>query len=153
LMLILSRKMQVVLGNQRERRWDRSVADTMVDLHRKTLAVVGLGNIGQNIARLSRSLGMRVLGCRRTPRPTPYVDRVFPVVELRDMLAEADYLAVAAPLTRDTEGMLGPAEFQALKRGAIYINVSRGPVAQEPALLAALQSGHVAAAGLDVFAV
>src|SRR5207245_10210522 len=69
------------------------------------------------------------------------------------MLAEADYVAVALPLTARTEGMLGAGEFAAMKKGAVYINVSRGNVAQEEALLEALQSGHVAAAGLDVFAV
>ncbi len=68
------------------------------------------------------------------------------------MLAEADYVAVAMPLTAHTEGMLGPAEFEAMKHGTIYINVSRGGVAQEKALLAALHSGRAAAAGLDVFA-
>ena len=69
------------------------------------------------------------------------------------MLAEADVVAVAAPLTAATTGMLGPAEFAAMKRGVLYVNVSRGGVAQEAALLEALRSGHVAAAGLDVFAV
>jgi phosphoglycerate dehydrogenase-like enzyme len=68
------------------------------------------------------------------------------------MLAEAAYVAVAAPLTRHTEGMLGPAEFQAMKPGAFYINVSRGGIAQEAALLEALQSGRLAGAGLDVLA-
>jgi phosphoglycerate dehydrogenase-like enzyme len=96
---------------------------------------------------------MRVLGCRRTVRPTPDVDRVYPCKEMHAMLAEADYVAVAAPLTRHTEGMLGQAEFNAMKRGAVYVNVSRGAVAQEKALLEALRSGRVAAAGLDVFAV
>jgi phosphoglycerate dehydrogenase-like enzyme len=96
---------------------------------------------------------MRIVGCRRTPRYTPYVDRLYPSGEMRAMLAEADYVAVAAPLTKHTGGMLGPAEFAAMKPGVRYVNVSRGPVAQEQALLAALQSGHVAAAAMDVFAV
>jgi phosphoglycerate dehydrogenase-like enzyme len=80
------------------------------------------------------------------------VDRLYPLAELHAMLAEADALAVAAPLTRHTEGILGPAEFQAMKRGLLYVNVSRGGIAQEKALLAALETGQVAAAGLDVFA-
>jgi phosphoglycerate dehydrogenase-like enzyme len=153
LMTLLTRNLHTVLRNQQQRHWDRDVMQTMSDLHGRTLAVVGLGSIGRGIARLARAFGMRVLGCRRTDRLTPFVDRVYPCRELRAMLAEADFVAVAAPLTRHTEGMLGPAEFQAMKRGAIYVNVSRGAVAQEAALLAALRSGQVAAAGLDVFAV
>lgn len=153
MMLILSRHLQIVLRSQAERRWDRGIANTMADLHGKTLSIVGLGNIGQNIARLARAFGMRVVGCRRTGQPTPYVDRVYPLDELRSMLAEGDYVAVAAPLTAQTQGMLGAAEFAAMKRGTIYINVSRGAVAEEQALLGALQSGRLAGAGLDVFAV
>jgi phosphoglycerate dehydrogenase-like enzyme len=152
-MLIISRNLQTALANQQARRWDRSVAGTMTDLHGKTLGVVGLGNIGQNIARLAKACGMRIVGVRRTPRYTPYVDRLYAGAELHAMLAEADYVAVAAPLTRITGGLLGPPEFAAMKRGVRYINVSRGPIAQEQALLAALQSGHVAAAAMDVFAV
>ena len=152
LMLILSRNLQVAQCNQAQKKWDRSVANTMRDLHGKTIAVVGLGNIGQNIARLSKALGMRVVGCRRTPRSTPFTDRVYELADLKTMLAEAEYVAVAAPLTRETEGMLGSAEFKAMRPGAFFINVSRGPVAQDAALVAALQSGHLAGAGLDVFA-
>jgi phosphoglycerate dehydrogenase-like enzyme len=152
LMTVLARNLHIVLRNQQQRRWDRTVAGTMADLHGRTLALVGLGNIGQAIARLARAYGMQVIGCRRTGRFTPYVDRVYPLAQLHDMLTQADYVAVAAPLTAQTEGMLGPAEFAAMKPGVIYINVSRGAVAQEQALLAALQSGHVAAAGLDVYA-
>jgi phosphoglycerate dehydrogenase-like enzyme len=152
LMAMVARNLQVVLSNQGRRVWDRDVAGTMRDLHGKTLAVVGLGSIGRNIARLARGWGMRVIGCRRTDRPAPYVDRVYRSGEVHAMLADADYVAVAAPLTAHTEGMLGPAEFAAMKRGVIYVNVSRGPVAQEKALVAALESGHVAAAGLDVYA-
>ncbi len=153
LMLILSRNLHTVLRNQLAGRWDRTVAQKMADLHGKTLAVVGLGNIGQNIARLARGCGMRVVGCRRTMKQTPHVDQLYPLSELRAMLAEGDYVAVAAPLVASTTGLLGPAEFAAMKKGVIYLNLSRGPIAQEQALLLALQSGQVAAAGLDVFAV
>ena len=153
MMLILSRNLHVAQRNQAGGKWDRTVMTTMRDLHGKTLALVGLGNIGQNIARLAKAHGMRVIGCRRTNRITPFVDRQFPVIEIPAMVAEADYVAVAAPLTRHTEGMLGPKEFAAMKAGSIFINVSRGAVAQEKALRDALNSGHLAAAGLDVFAV
>ncbi len=153
LMMLLARNLHVAHINQAREAWDRTVAETMTDLRRKTLALVGLGNIGVATARLARAHGMRVVGCRRTERATPYVDRVYPLSDLKAMLAEADVLCVAAPLTRQTDGLLGPAELAALKRGALYVNVSRGGIAQEPALLEALRSGQVAAAGLDVFAV
>jgi phosphoglycerate dehydrogenase-like enzyme len=153
LMVLLARNLHLALRNEAERRWDRSIAGTMWDLHGRTLALIGLGNIGLGIARLARAYGMRVLGCRRTAKPAPYVDRLYPRSELHALLAEADVVAVAAPHTAHTEGMLGPAEFAAMKPGVIYVNVSRGGVAQEAALLEALRSGHVAAAGLDVFAV
>jgi phosphoglycerate dehydrogenase-like enzyme len=153
MMLVLARNLHVVLRHQQQERWDRDVAQTMSDLHGRTLAVVGAGNIGQAIARLARCFGMGVLGCGRTLRHRPFLDRVYPLGELHAMLAEADVVAVALPLTAQTEGMLGPAEFRAMKRGALYVNVSRGAVAQEPALLAALQSGHLAGAGLDVYTV
>src|SRR5262249_49932919 len=124
LMLMLLRNLHAAIRNQREHKWERSVAQTMADLHGKTLAVVGLGNIGQSIARLGRPHGMRVLGCRRTGRATAVADRVYPLDQLNDMLAEADVVAVAAPLTAHTEGMLGRAQFAAMKQGVIYVNVS-----------------------------
>ncbi len=125
----------------------------MRDLHGKTLAIVGLGNIGQNIARLAHGFGMRILGSRRRPQPTPMVDQVYGPSEIKAMLGEADFVAVAAPFIPQTDGLLGPAEFSAMKAGVIYINVSRGPVAQETGIVEALRSGKIAAAGLDVFAV
>jgi phosphoglycerate dehydrogenase-like enzyme len=153
LMGVVARNFQLVVRNQQQERWDRALGDSMTDLQGQTLAIIGLGNIGQSIARLARAYGMRVIGCRRTPRPTLGVDRVYPLADLHALLAAADYVAVAAPLTRHTEGMLGPREFQAMKQGVIYINVSRGGIAQEQALLGALRSGRMRAAGLDVFAV
>jgi phosphoglycerate dehydrogenase-like enzyme len=153
LLTFLARNFHAAFRNQLRGAWDRSVAGKLADLRGKTLAVIGLGDIGRSVARLGRAYGLRVVGCRRRPeRPAPEADEVYPLARLREMLAEADYIVVAAPLTSATEGLLGPAEFAAMKRGAILVNVSRGPVVQEPALLEALRGGQLSAAGLDVYA-
>ena len=138
---------------RRTRRGTAAVADTMRDLHSKTLAIVGLGNIGSNIGRLAKAFGMRVIGCKRTAKPCPGADGVYPSTELRAMLAEADHVAIAAPLTPLTDGMVGLDALQALKPRAILINVSRGPIVQEKALIEVLRNGPLGGAGLDVFAV
>lgn len=151
LMAMLARNLQIVVRNQQRQSWDRSVAKTMTDLQGKTISIVGLGNIGQSIARLAKAYGMRIVGCRRTDNSTPGIDRQYPLSELQAMLAEGDYVAVAAPLTAQTTGMLGKPEFAAMKRGAVYINISRGPVAEEFSLIEALRTGHLSAAGMDVF--
>jgi phosphoglycerate dehydrogenase-like enzyme len=153
LLILLTKSFHSAMRNQLREVWDRSVGDRLGDLRGKTLAVIGLGDIGRNVARLGRAFGMRVVGCRRRPElPVPEADRVYAVEQVRDMLSEADCVVVALPLIASTGGMLGPREFAAMKRGAIYVNVSRGPVAQEGALLEALWSGQLRAAGLDVFA-
>lgn len=153
MLLTLSRNLHVVQRNQASKAWDRSVADTMRDLHGKTLAVVGLGDIGCNIARLAKAFGMRVVGCRRTAAPCPMVDQVYPASELPAMFANADHVAIAAPLTARSEGIIGLEALRAVKQQAILVNVSRGPIVQEQALLEVLRHGPLAAAGLDVFAV
>ncbi len=152
LLILLTKNFHTAVRNQLREVWDRGVGDRIGVLYGKTLAVVGLGDIGRNVARLGRAFGMRVIGCRRRPElPAPEADRVYPVTQLRDMLTEADFVVVAMPLIASTEGLLGPGEFAVMKRGAIYVNVSRGPVAREEALVEALRSGQLAAAGLDVF--
>ena len=153
MLLILNRNLQIVERNQATKSWDRSVANTMRDLHGSTLAVVGLGNIGCNIARLAKAFGMRVIGCNRTSKPCPFADQVYPSTQLCAMFAEADHIAIAAPLTAQTEGMVGLDALQAVKPRAILVNVSRGPIVQEKALIEVLRSGHLGGAGLDVFAV
>jgi phosphoglycerate dehydrogenase-like enzyme len=153
LLILLTNNFHAAMRNQLREVWARDVGNRIGDLRGKTLAVIGLGNIGRNVARLARAFGMQVIGCRRRGElPVPEADRVYPVEQIRHMLAEADCVVVAAPLIASTEGMLGPREFAAMKPGAIYVNVSRGPVAREEALLEALRSGRLAAAGLDVFA-
>jgi phosphoglycerate dehydrogenase-like enzyme len=123
-----------------------------VELRGATLLVLGTGQIGGAVARLAGAFGLRVVGVRRHPQPTPGCDEVVGPAELRAALALADYVVIACPLTAETQGMLGHAEFAALKPGAYLLNVSRGKVVQEEALLAMLASGRLAGAYLDAHA-
>jgi D-2-hydroxyacid dehydrogenase (NADP+) len=148
-MSMLCRNLHLALRNQIAGIWDNGIAKTMTDLSSKTVAIIGLGDIGRAIARLAQPFGMRVLGSRRAPQPTPCVDQVFAATDLQPMLAEADFVVIAAPLLPDTETLLGAAQFACMKRGVYLVNVSRGAIVDEKILLEML--GHVAGAALDVF--
>ena len=147
-MLSLSRNTRAWFRHQDKHEWERHSFD---ELDGSRLAVVGLGPIGLEIARLGVALNMEVEGIRRTPQgnePCP----TFGFDSLNDVLGRADWVACALPLTPDTKDLFDTARFAAFKKGARFINVGRGELVSEPALIAALQSGHIAGAGLDVFA-
>lgn len=134
--------------DQHDRRW---TSGSVASVSGRTIAILGLGKTGQAIAGLAKALGMRVVGVRARPAPTANVDRVEPVDTLHDVLRLADYVAICLPLTPATRGLLDAAAFQALKAGAILVDVSRGGIVREAALLGALKDGRVAGAVLDVF--
>tara|TARA_B100000676_G_scaffold265341_1_gene278320 strand:- start:4767 stop:5720 length:954 start_codon:yes stop_codon:yes gene_type:complete len=117
----------------------------------KTVCVVGLGHIGRDIAKLCNAVGLRVVGTRANPQPTDNVDQVFGPDGLHKALAEADYVAVCTPKVPSTIGLIDGAAFAAMKPGACLIDVSRGGVTLADQLMAALDSGHLAGASLDVF--
>lgn len=138
------------------------------ELSRSTVGVVGFGGIGREVARRAAALGARVLAVRRresgsrqeTLSVVGSEDRVAGVAEvgvgaeaLLRLLAESDYVVVAAPATRETDGLVDEAALRGMKPGAVLINLSRGSLVDEDALLRALQSGHLRGAALDVFAV
>jgi len=119
-----------------------------------TMGIVGYGDIGRAIARRARAFGMKVLALRRRPGQSagdPLVDQVFSPEQKLDMLAASDYIAASAPLTSATRGMIGEAEFRVMKKTAVVINVGRGPVIDEAALVRALEQGRIKGAALDVF--
>ena len=118
----------------------------------KTLGIVGIGNIGRLVARFAGGLGMRVLAYDKYV-PDDEVRRrgAEPVASLEALLPQVDYLTCHTPLTDETRGMINDKTLGLMKRGAIYVNTSRGPVQQERALFEALTKGHLAAAGIDVF--
>jgi glyoxylate reductase len=126
------------------------VADLLLgrDLHGATLGLIGLGEIGRAVARRARGFGMRVLGWSRTPRR---VEGVEPR-ELPALLAESDFVSVHLALAPETRGLLGARALASLRPGAILVNTARGGIVDEAALAAALASGRLAAAALDVYA-
>jgi glyoxylate/hydroxypyruvate reductase A len=133
---------------QRERRW------APVDpfrLHGAMLCVVGLGDIGREIARSARRVGMRVIGVSRSGRPVPGVERSYRPRAIRAALAPADFIVLTVPLSDETRGLIGGAELEAMKSSAWLINIARGPVVDERALLAALRARRIGGAVLDVF--
>ena len=135
-------------ADQETHRWAQLKND---ELHGRTVLLIGLGNIGKRVARLCKAFDMTVIGTKRRVEPVPSVDRVFPTEKLHDKIPEADYVVVAAPLTPETEHMLGEAEFNSMKSSAYFVNVGRGRIAHEPSLLKALRESWIAGAYLDVF--
>jgi len=122
---------------------------------RKTLGIVGYGDIGRAIAVRCRAMEMKILALKRhlpmEGKADSLVDQYFGTNQLREMMSLCDHVAVAAPLTAETRGMIGAAEFSAMKRTAVIINVGRGPVIDEKAMIAALSEGRIRGAALDVF--
>jgi phosphoglycerate dehydrogenase-like enzyme len=150
-MLYFAKRMPRVLADQRRHHWERFALDTLPG---KTLGIVGFGHVDRAIARLARGAGLRIVAVRRTSAlsGSPDVDVVYPPAGLRTLLHESDYVVLIVPLTPETTGLLGKAELSAMKSGAVLINVGRGQLVDEPALVDALRSGHLGGAALDVFA-
>jgi phosphoglycerate dehydrogenase-like enzyme len=125
----------------------------MIDLPTKTVLIVGVGGAGAEAAKLCAALGMKVLGAdpRVTTTP-PGVSELFTPERLAERLGEADFVIVTTPETPDTRGMFDQGLFARMKRGAYFINIARGGCVVTADLIAALRSGHLAGAGLDVAA-
>jgi glyoxylate/hydroxypyruvate reductase len=117
----------------------------------RRLLVLGTGDLGGVFARAGRHLGMHVDGLSRSGRRVPAFDAVHPISRLARLLPAADVLAIAAPLTAETRGLIGPPALAALKRGAGLLNVGRGAIVDSAALAEALRAGHISSAILDVF--
>ena len=117
-----------------------------------TLAIVGFGRIGAEVGRLAKAHGMRVIGVRARPAPSPHADEVVGMDSLNDALGQADYVLNVLPLTDVTRGLFNNNIFTAMKKGAYLINTGRGHIVDEDALATALESGQLGGATLDVFA-
>ena len=149
-LLAVWKRLPEIDAAQAEHDWQTKFGRTVEGL---TLGVIGLGAIGTAVAQRARGFGMHVIGTRRSYRPGQEHDAVHELrgtADLHDVLARCDAVVVSAPGTAETENMFDAAAFAAMKEGALFCNVGRGSLVDEPALIAALESGHLGAAILDV---
>jgi phosphoglycerate dehydrogenase-like enzyme len=143
-----TQRTELFRAQQRERRW------TQVDplrLRGATLCVVGLGDIGRSIARAALGFGMRVVGVSQSGKKLAEAERVYRTRDIRKALAPSDFVVLTVPLTEATRGLIGAPELAAMKPSAWLINIARGPIVDEAALLDALRGNRLGGAVLDVF--
>jgi D-2-hydroxyacid dehydrogenase (NADP+) len=153
-LLMLARGFPHWLDAQRRRSWEPVAwRESPPDLRGQVMVVIGLGAIGREIARLARALGLTVIGVRRSPRrPDDPVDEMCAPPALHSVLPRANWVALACPLTEETRGIIGRREIELLPEGARIVNIARGEVIDEAAMIEALQTGRLGGAYLDVFA-
>ena len=151
-LLAIAKELPRFVTDQRARAWPE-VRRPLRELAGQTLFLVGLGEIGREAARLGKALGMRTVGFRRTEGPPPaHVDEVHGPQRLAELAGRADAMVVSLPLTDQTAGMIDRATIERLPASCIFVNVGRGGVVDEPALVGALRDRRIAGAVLDVFA-
>ncbi|NEU30485.1 D-2-hydroxyacid dehydrogenase [bacterium LRH843] len=149
LMLSLTRKIHTFIRNQQAKTWHHS--GLKLELHGKTVGIIGVGEIGKETAKIAKAFNMTVLGIKRSGNEEEYVDRMYTIDQLHAVLPQCDYVVVTLPLTKETHHLFGYEQFKQMKQSAFFINIGRGEIVDEQALITALQEGDIAGAGLDVF--
>jgi phosphoglycerate dehydrogenase-like enzyme len=151
-LLAVAKDLPRLIEDQRARAWPE-IRQPFRELSGQTLFLVGLGEIGREVARLGKALGMRTVGFRRTEGPPPeWVDEIHGPQRLAELAGRADAMVVSLPLTDQTAGLIDRATIERLPPGCIFVNIGRGAVVDEPALVDALRDRRIAGAVLDVFA-
>ncbi|MDN5331752.1 MAG: hypothetical protein PWP45_977 [Tepidanaerobacteraceae bacterium] len=152
-MLMFARGLAAFFEQQKRKVWDKNVRTA--ELFEKTLGIVGAGNIGSEIARLGKAFGMKVVGLNRSGRIqgnyAQIYDKMYDIGSLLELLSKSDFVVCAVPLTPATWHLFGEEQFKAMKSSAYFINIARGAVVDEEALIKALKEGWIAGAALDVF--
>lgn len=151
LTLSLARRLPRAFDSQRNGGWFRASRREVIELHGAHALVLGYGAIGRRIAELALCFGMKVTAVKRTPAEENGTVRVETIDALPALLPEADVVFVALPLTRETQRLLGPDELSLLKPSSLFVNIGRGEIVDERALIEALRRNDIAGAGLDVF--
>lgn len=150
LLLALGRRIPEAVVQAHERRWDRALAARARSLEGATLAIVGTGHIGLHLAQRARAFGMKTIGVSRRAEADPRLDESRPLAELHAVLARADAVVIAIALAAETRHLIDRSALAAYKPGALLVNVARGGVVDQDALVDALAAGHIGGAGLDV---
>jgi D-2-hydroxyacid dehydrogenase (NADP+) len=151
-MLAFARRLHVYRSQQERREWGREPYETPFTLDGEQVCVVGLGTLGTGVARRADAVGMDVVGVRRSGDPHEHARDVYTPDELETAVSDARFVVLAVPLTESTEGLVSDATLAAMPASSYLVNVARGAVVDESALLAALDEETIAGAALDVFA-
>jgi len=146
--LAITLNMKQAFESQNKRKWPYYVPDT---IRAKTVGVIGLGSVGACIAYKLHIVGAEVIGLEEQEKRLPFMSREYLVSEMKDFLERSDFVVMSLPLTPKTQGIFGKREFAMMKKSAYFINISRGALVQEEALIKALKNGQIAGAILDVF--
>lgn len=149
LMLGLTRKIHTYVRNQLSMVWDH--ANMGLEIHEKTVGIIGVGAIGKETAKIAKAFGMKVIGVRHSGKPEDCVDEMYTTNQLPVLLPRCDYVVITLPLTQQTYHLFGAEQFQHMKSSAFFINIGRGEIVVEADLVNALKEGTIAGAGLDVF--
>ncbi|WP_255170698.1 D-2-hydroxyacid dehydrogenase [Natrononativus amylolyticus] len=150
-LLAFSRRLHRHVANQQDRRWERPAWDEAFTLPGSTACVAGTGTLGQGVADVVGSLGVRMTGVRRSAEPVPGFEDVYASTDLETAVADAEFVVSTLPLTDETHHLFDAAAFDAMRDDAYFVNVGRGSVVDEDALTRALEAGRLAGAALDVF--
>ena len=151
MLLMITRRLGAAWDRQKLEKWNgEGLGDHVTLLAGKTLGILGVGAIGGQSARVGKAFDMHVVGLRRTGEPHEHIDQMYTLDQTHEFLAASDVIMNSLPKTEKTMGFLGPQEFEAMKPGAILINTGRGSTVKTDAMLAALASGKLSAALLDV---
>ncbi|HEY5290863.1 MAG TPA: D-2-hydroxyacid dehydrogenase [Burkholderiales bacterium] len=134
--------------DQRDRRWVKRISEPLAG---KTLGILGLGAIGQELAKKAQALELRVIGTRRSPEPLPHVDRVYPPDAMDAVLTQSDFALLLLPLTPETEDIMNARRFRAMRSTAYLLNFGRGALVVDADLVDAVRSKTIAGAVLDVY--
>jgi D-2-hydroxyacid dehydrogenase (NADP+) len=152
-LLAFARAFPKAFAYQRAKQWTAPGWDDVFELAGKTMLVLGLGAIGARTAQIASALGVHVIGIRRSQGDSlPGVATIYTPDEMLELLPRADFVVITLPLTPETQDLIGEPELRAMKSSAYIINIGRGGIINEAALVRALQQGQIAGAGLDVFA-
>ncbi|WP_186578836.1 D-2-hydroxyacid dehydrogenase [Aquibacillus kalidii] len=149
MMLGFTRKLHSYVRNQVNKRWANENING--ELHGKTIGIIGVGAIGKETAKIANAFGMKVIGVRNSKMEEPYIDQMVTTNQVNEILPNCDFIVVTLPLTQNTYHYFGPEQFNLMKPSSFFVNIGRGEVVNEQALIQALKNQQIAGAGLDVF--
>jgi phosphoglycerate dehydrogenase-like enzyme len=134
--------------DQRDRRWVRRISEPLAG---KTLGILGVGEIGRELAKKANALELRVIGTRRAAEPVPQVDKIYPPEAIDEVLGQSDFVLLLLPLTPETDGIMNAARFKAMRASAYLLNFGRGALVVDAELIEAVRVRTIAGAVLDVY--